>query len=192
MSRDGRPRSWGVYYVFNEEGTIYHIFCSIDEVQDPRMRKFKSLLSKGEAALLLKIMKNHYGIDIIDIVDEIPDKLKYLSFPPKTHRSRLNEPWNKGISNERSGKTYSVRANNKVRNKKHIWLNNTFKDKSCIYCHESERSCLRYYPLMQKIKAINNSIGLTEDRDHLIKLINEQDVVCLNCESKLNIGLELI
>ena len=192
MNKSGRPRSWSVYYRFNEEGTIYHIFCAMDDSTGKDIRKFKSLLSKDEAMILVKIMKNHYGIDIIDVIDEIPDKLKYLSLPPKTHKSRLNKPWNKGMLSSRSYKTYSLRANNKVRNKKHIWLNNTFKDKSCIYCHESELSCLRYYPDMKKIRSINSSIGITDDRLKLINLINDQDVVCLNCESKLNIGLELI
>jgi len=156
------------------------------------IRKFKSLLSQDEAMILVKIMKNHYEIDAMDIRDKIPDKLKYLSLPPKTHKSRLNEPWNKGVLSSKVYKTSSIRANNKIKNKKHIWLNNTFKDKSCIYCHESELSCLSYYPDMKKIKLINNSIGITEDRLDLIDLINDQDVVCLNCESKLKIGLELI
>jgi len=178
--------------VFNDEGTIYHIFYGNEEVNNNRTRKYKSGLTPIEAILLCKIMKAKYGIDNIAIEESIPDNLKYLKLPPKTHKSRLTPPWNKGTRNNNKYKTSSVKANEKIKTKKQIWLNNTFKDKSCKYCHESELYCLRYYPDMKKIKLINSNMKISDNRLDLINLINEQDIVCLNCESKLNIGLELI
>ena len=188
----GRPRTWTVYYTFNDEGKIYHIFYSKDRNHDKRVRKYKSGLSNSEALLLVKIMKNKYGIDSIDINESIPDKLKYLKLPPLKHKSRLTTSWNKDLRTERSNSTSSTKANNRIKTKKEIWLNNTFTNKSCVFCHESEIVCLRYYPKGGAIIRMNNNLGITHGRCNLIKLIENQDVVCLNCESKLNIGLELI
>jgi hypothetical protein len=188
----GRPRTWTVYYTFNDKGIIYHIFCTKDRNHDERVRKYKSGLTNSEAILLVKIMKNKYGIDSIDINESIPDKLKYLKLPPRGHKSRLTTSWNKGIKTSKSYKSASTKANDRLKSKKEIWLNNTFINKSCIFCHESEITCLRYYPKGGTIIRINNNLGITQARCDLIKLIENQDVVCLNCESKLNIGLELI
>jgi hypothetical protein len=137
-------------------------------------------------------MKNKYGIDSIDINESIPDKLKYLKLPPLKHKSRLTTSWNKGLKTGGYYKSSSTKANNRIKTKKEIWLNNTFINKSCAFCHESEITCLRYYPKGRMIVRINNNIGITQRRCKLIKLIEDQHVVCLNCESKLNIGLELI
>ena len=188
----GRPRTWTVYYTFNSDGIIYNIFYTKDKNCDDRVRKYKSGLTNSEAILLVKIMKNKYGIDSIDINESIPDKLKYLKLPPLSHKSRLTTSWNKGISSPKSNSTSSTKANNRIKTKKEIWLNNTFTNKSCVFCHESETACLRYYPKGRMIIRINNNLGITQRRCKLVKLIEDQDVVCLNCESKLNIGLELI
>jgi hypothetical protein len=188
----GRPRTWTVYYAFNSEGIIYNIFYTKDENHDKGVRKYKSGLTNSEAILLVKIMKNKYGIDSIDINESIPDKLKYLKLPPLSHKSRLTTSWNKGLRTGGSYKSASTKANNRLKSKKEIWLNNTFINKSCVFCHESEITCLRYYPKGREIIRINNNLGITQARCKLIELIENQDVVCLNCESKLNIGLELI
>jgi hypothetical protein len=188
----GRPRTWAVYYTFNDGGIIYHIFYTKDRNHDKSVRKYKSGLTKSEAIILVKIMKNKYGIDSIDINESIPDKLKYLKLPPLKHKSRLSTSWNKGLKTEKSNSTSSSKANNRIKSKKEIWLNNTFANKSCVFCHESEIACLRYYPKGRIIIRINNNLGITQPRCNLIKLIDDQDVVCLNCESKLSIGLELI
>ncbi len=188
----GRPRTWTVYYTFNSDGIIYNIFYTKDKNCDDRVRKYKSGLTNSEAILLVKIMKNKYGIDSVDINESIPDKLKYLKLPPLSHKSRLTTSWNKGLRTGGSYKSASTKANNRLKSKKEIWLNNTFVEKSCVFCHESETSCLRYYPKGREIIRINNNLGITQARCKLIELIENQDVVCLNCESKLNIGLELI
>ena len=103
--RKGRPRSWSVYYTFNDEGTIYNVFYGNTIMDGDHIRKYKSGLSSDHAILLCKIMKSKYNIDNIDIDENIPDILKYLKLPPKTHKSRLNEPWNKGIKSDKVYKT---------------------------------------------------------------------------------------
>lgn len=186
----GRPRKWSVYYFSNEEGKIYKIINSLIKV--PNSKKYKSNLTENESYLLCKMMENKYHILYHDINPElIPEKLKFLKFPPLIHKSRLKVPWNKGNKSDINYKTSSVKANSKIKNKKDIWLNNTFIDKSCLYCHESESVCLIYYPDMNKIIKINNYLGILESRSYLRTIIENQQVVCLNCNSKLDIGLEL-
>jgi hypothetical protein len=165
----GRPRKWSVYYFSNEEGKIYKIINSLIKV--PNSKKYKSNLTENESYLLCKMMER--------------------KFPPLIHKSRLKVPWNKGNKSDINYKTSSVKANSKIKNKKDIWLNDTFIDKSCLYCHESESVCLIYYPDMNKIIKINNYLGILESRSYLRTIIENQQVVCLNCNSKLDIGLEL-
>jgi hypothetical protein len=188
----GRPRTCTVYYTINEYGEIYHISYSREEVDDLYVRKYKSGLTTEEAITLVKIMKNKYELDRIEIEEEIPEKLKYLKLPPKCHKSRLSSSWNKGIKSNNTYKTSSVKNNNIIKSKKRIWLNDTFINKSCLYCHESEITCLLYYPDMAKINKLNNIIGITSSREEINLVISSQEVVCLNCKSKLDIGLELI
>lgn len=192
--KPGRPRLWTVYFTFNGSGEIYHVFHSMEKPEGSNdIRKYKSGLSEHESTILVKMMRNYYklGSSHID-PEEVPYKLKYLKFPPKQHKSRLTTSWNKGLKVERKYKTSSVGANQRVRNKKDIWLLNTFVQKSCIHCYESEINCLSYYPDMGEIKKINSCLGLGEPREALLKTINVQKVVCLNCSKKLDMGLELV
>jgi hypothetical protein len=187
-----RPRMCTVYCSIDQEGTIYDISYGNEEKTDFRFRKYMSNLSANEAKILVDIMKNYYKLDTSEI-DDIPDKLKFLKFPPKTHKSRLTSSWNKGI--KKSNKTYktsSTKANNKVTSKKSLWLSNTLVNKSCEYCFESEVNCLRYLPDHDKIIKLNKTLSLSESRDYLLNIINLQKVVCLNCQRKIDIGLELI
>lgn len=190
----GRPRSWTVYFTINQLGEIYHVFHSNEpQTECNDIRKYKSGLSKHDSFVLTKIMRNYYKISNYHInVEEVSPKLKYLKFPPKTHKSRLTPSWNKGLKTNKKYKTSSSIANRKIENKKNIWLLNTFVQKACTFCFESEINCLSYYPDMTEIKKINKYLGLGQPRDSLLKTIEIQKVVCLNCLKKLDIGLELV
>ena len=190
----GRPRSWTVYFTFNGSGEIYQVFHSMDKLEETSdIRKYKSGLSEHESKILVKIMRNYYKIGSAHIeLNEIPNKLKYLKFPPKSHKSRLTPSWNKGLTTDKKYKTSSTKANQKVANKKDIWLLNTFAQKACSYCYEGEISCLSYHPDMKEIKRINTYLGLNQSREALLKTIEIQKIVCLNCSKKLDMGLELV
>ena len=192
--KPGRPRSWTVYFTINQLGEIYHVFHSNEpQIESADVRKYKSGLSKHDSFVLVKMMRNYYKISNSHInLEDVSHKLKYLKFPPKSHKSRLTTSWNKGIRLNKKYKTSSTTANQRVNNKKNIWLLNTFIQKSCTFCFESEINCLSYYPDMKEIKKINNYLNLGQPRESLLKTIEIQKIVCLNCLKKLDIGLELV
>jgi hypothetical protein len=191
-----RPRTWTVYYSIDTEGTICDISYGNKEPCGFHFRKYMSNLSESEAQTLVDIMKSYYKLETFDYlyhIDHLPDKLKFLKFPPKTHKSRLTSSWNKG--HRKSGKTYktsSTKANKRLESKKSIWLSNTFVNKACQYCYEAEVNCLRYLPDHTNISKLNKILSLSESRDHLLNIIESQRVVCLNCQRKIDMGLELI
>ncbi len=187
----GRPRLWSVYYHIDKFGEIIDISSSDEDILNKTIRCYMSRLTLSESKLLVKMMLIKYTLSTGKLPNEIPSKLMYLKFPPKKHKSRISTSWNKGLKSNHTNKTSSVKANNKVKNKKLNWLIDTYQDKSCIYCHEGESACLIYHPDIDEINKINNLLGINESRIELNKLIDQQDVHCLNCNKKLDIGLEL-
>jgi|LWDU01.1.fsa_nt_gi hypothetical protein len=193
----GRPRSYTTYYTFDDTGSIIHIFASNTEPAGcDRTRKYKSLLSFEESILLCRIMKNFYNIDSFEINPcSIPDKLKFLKFPPKKHSGRLSSSWNVGKRKSRKDLKFNPKGtdyNKKIDTKKRQWLYSTFSDKVCAYCHESENSVLLYHPNMKEIAKINSNLGVNESRSFVIDMIESQEVRCLNCNGKIQGGHELI
>jgi hypothetical protein len=159
-------------------------------------RKYKSLLSLEESLLLCRMMKNFYALDNIDMDSyTIPDKLKFIKFPPKQHAGRLSSSWNVGM--RKSGKDIKTKSkgssyNKKIDTKKRQWLYSTFSDKVCEYCHEAENTVLTYHPNMKEICNINFDLGVNESRSLIIDMIESQEVRCLNCNGKIQGGHELI
>ena len=80
----------------------------------------------------------------------------------------------------------------KARRKRDIWINELLADKSCIYCGETETCTLIFHPDDQKIRIFSRSKGLREGlRVPILEWIQKNQIVCLNCESKLKNDIQL-
>ena len=80
----------------------------------------------------------------------------------------------------------------KARRKRDIWINELLADKICIYCGEAETCTLAFYPDNKEIRIISRSKGLRERlRLPILERIQKNQIVCLNCESKLNNDIQL-
>ena len=80
----------------------------------------------------------------------------------------------------------------KARRKRDIWINELLADKTCIYCGAAETCALVYYPDNKEIRIISRSKGLREKlRIPILERIQKNQIVCLNCESKLNNDIQL-
>ena len=80
----------------------------------------------------------------------------------------------------------------KARRKRDIWINELLADKICIYCGEAETCTLSFYPDNKEIRIISRSKGLRERlRLPILERIQKNQIVCLNCEAKLNNDIQL-
>ena len=80
----------------------------------------------------------------------------------------------------------------KARRKRDIGINELLADKSCIFCGETETCTLAFYPDNKEIRIISRQKGLRERlRIPILERIQKNQIVCLNCESKLNNDIQL-
>ena len=80
----------------------------------------------------------------------------------------------------------------KARRKRDIWINELLADKACIYCGEAETCTLAFYPDNKEIRIISRSKGLRERlRLPILERIQNNKIVFLNCEAKLNNDIQL-
>ena len=80
----------------------------------------------------------------------------------------------------------------KARRKRDIWINELLADKTCIYCGEAETCTLAFYPDNQEIRIISREKGLREKlRLPILEKIQKNQIVRLNCESKLKNDIQL-
>ena len=80
----------------------------------------------------------------------------------------------------------------KARRKRDIWINEYLAEKICIYCGEAETCTLTFYPDNKEIRIVSRSKGLREKlRLPILERIQKNQIVCLNCEAKLNNDIQL-
>ena len=62
------------------------------------------------------------------------------------------------------------------------WITDYLMNNSCYICGESELICLQFYPDDRKIRALSKK---SNDKKDVMKYIEKNKIVCINCFQKL-------
>jgi len=195
-----------VYYLWDKEGTINYVGKGKDNRMWGSAKEqgafggviYKRNLDEQTALSMEASLINHYGIDTLQNKKPNGASLMFIhQFPPRQHGTRKNKPL--GVKPKLIGKEHyskykeAIKLNVKLdRRKREIWINKHLADKFCVYCGEAETCVLVFYPNNKEIRKFSMSLGLREElRLRVLEKIRETVVVCVNCEAKLNNGIDL-